>query len=247
LHFSRRHFSSSRHYERLAEGCRTSRRTVADAVAVLQDYAGFSENDRAEIRIGGLRLPSAEVVGLVQIVFDRPDCDKSYLVSLPTSRLFRGRRLGTRQYDRFNIELLDDAVLDGGSNVRLTDGTLMCAVEVFPARLPLAPTALDWLIVYRTIRFVDAKENGFDPKERCFRLLRNAINDLPIDMIPNLFWIDCSRLTRLAIPSLDSIATYIASVEPTLRGVSQQKIADTLEKFGMRIPRPRAKLATRTP
>jgi hypothetical protein len=241
--------SSCRHYERLAEEYRTSRRTMADALAVLQDHAGFSENDRAEIRIGGLKLPSAEIVGLVQIVFDRPGCDKSYLVSLPTSRLFRGRRLGARQSERFDIALLDAAVLDGGSNVRLTDGTLMCAVEVLPARLPLAPTALDWLIVYRTIRFIDAKKNGIDHKEQCFRLLRNAINDLPMDMIPNLFWIDCSRLTGLAIPSLDSIATYIASVEPTLRGVSHQKIADTLEKFGMRIPRlrPRAKSVTCTP
>jgi hypothetical protein len=233
--------SSFRHYERLAEEHRTSRRTMADAVAVLQDYSGFSENDRAEIRIAGLKLPSAEVVGLVQLVFDRPGCDTTYLVSLPTSKLFRCRRLGARQSECFDIALLDGAVLDGASKVRLTDGALMCAVEVLPVRLPLAPTALDWLIVYHTIRFIDAKE-------QCFRPLRSAINDLPMDMIPNLSWIDCSKLPGLAVPSLDSIATYIASVGPKL-GVSQQKIADTLLKFGMRIPRsrPRAKPATCTP
>jgi hypothetical protein len=221
---------SARHYEVLAEQHRRSRRTMADAMAVLRDHVDFAETDRAEIRVGRLKLPSAEVVGLVQTVFIQPGSDKGHVVSLPTSKRFRARRPNTSEYERFDIAELHEATLDGTGNVRLRDGATLRAVEVIPARLPLAPSALDWLIVYHTIRFVDAEE-------QCFQSLRDAFNDLPIDMVPDLFWIDCSKLNGLPIPTLDSIAAYIASIERTL--VSQQKIADTLRKFGVRFPQPR--------
>jgi hypothetical protein len=226
--------SSARRYEILAEDSRTSLRTMTDAVAVLQDYAGFAETDRAEIHVGRLKLPSAEVVGLVQTVFDQPGSDKSYVVSLPTSKQFRARRPNTSEYERFDIAQLDAATLDGTGNVRLRDDATLRAVEVLPARLPLAPSSLDWAILYHTIRFVDAEE-------QCFRSLRDDFNDLPIDMIPDLVGFDCSRLNGLPIPTLDSIAAYIVSTERT--PVSQQKIADTLQKFGVRFPqrRPYAK------
>jgi hypothetical protein len=229
--------NSARRYEILAEDRRTSRRTMADAIAVLQDYAGFAETDHAEIRIRCLNLPSAEVVGLVQIVFDCPVNDKAYVVSLPTSKQFRARRPNTSEYERLDIAQLHEATLDGTGNVRLTDGATLRAVEVLPARLPLAPSTLDWLILYHTIRFVGAEEQSSQS-------LRDAFNDPPIDMIPNLFWIDCGKLTGLAIPKLDSITAYITSIERTLV-VSQQKIADTLRKFGVRFPQPRPRAKAR--
>jgi hypothetical protein len=61
-----------RQHERLAEKVRNSRRTIADALMVLYDKVDFAEKDRAEISIGLLKLPSAEVVGVLQIILSRP-------------------------------------------------------------------------------------------------------------------------------------------------------------------------------
>ena len=59
-----------RHYERLAEQVRLSRRTIV----VLREFAGFQADDHAEIRIALLKLPSADVVGLFDLEFATPVC-----------------------------------------------------------------------------------------------------------------------------------------------------------------------------
>jgi hypothetical protein len=71
---------------------RRFRRTVNDALEVLRREAQFKDNDRAKFRIGLLKLPSADVVGLVEIVFDAPLREKGFIVSLPTCVRFRGWR-----------------------------------------------------------------------------------------------------------------------------------------------------------
>jgi hypothetical protein len=135
-----------RHYERLAEQDRLSRSTIVDALEVLRQLAGFTDDDRAVIRIGPFRLPSGELVGLVDILFEAASQAKICVVSLPTASQFMAIRPGYSRRDRFDIARLDGTAVDGAGKVVLADGRRLRAVEVMPAHLPLEPSELDWRI-----------------------------------------------------------------------------------------------------
>jgi hypothetical protein len=220
-----------RRYERLSEEDRNSRRTMADAVEVLREKAGFGNNDRAEISIGRLKLPSAEVVGLVQIIFDPRRSDEACVVSLPTSKQFKAYRANARERDCFDIAELHGAVLDGSGNVLLTNDTALRAVEVIPARLPLEPTEFDWRIIHCTLSIIGA--------EHCYRYLSYGLPPQLRERVPDLRILDCSTFESLTLPRLKVLISRIRETEPPLP--SAQQVADTLHKFGIRIPiaRPR--------
>jgi hypothetical protein len=166
-----------RHYERLAEQDRLSRRTIVDALEVLREFAGFQADDLAKIRIALLKLPSADVVGLFDLEFATPPQDKTYLVSLPSSARFHAARTGASRPDRFDIARLDRAVVDGIGKVVLADGTNLRAVEVIPAYLPLEPSELDRRIVRHTISMIGAEQ-------RCYRRLGDGLPARFQDMVP---------------------------------------------------------------
>jgi hypothetical protein len=117
-------------FQRLFEEDRSSRRTIADAIEVLRRTCDFNSHDRAEIRIGPLRLSSGDVVGLVDVQF--PVRDKVFIVSLPTSARFRANCGGASQRGCFEIFRLDGAVVAFDGNVLLKDGATFSAVEVIP-------------------------------------------------------------------------------------------------------------------
>jgi hypothetical protein len=217
-------------YERLCEEGRISRRTMADAIEVLHEKAGFGANDRAEISIGLLKLPSAEVVGLVQITFDPQIGDKAYVVSLPTSKQFKAYRTNARQRGCFDIAELHGAVLDGSGNVLLANGIALRGVEVIPARLPLEPTELDWRIIHHTLAIIEADD--------CYRSWASGL--LPAD----LRIADCGTFRGLTLPRLKVLSSRIRERDPTLKMLSTQQVADTLSKFGVRIPVRRPRDAT---
>lgn len=217
-------------YKMLSEKNRKLRRTIADAIAVLRDNVDFTEHDKAEIVIGSLKLPSTDVVGLVQVRFESVSTDKIYVVSLPTSKWFKARHSNSSLTDRFDIDELAGALVNGIGEVRLAGGATLRAVEVVPTNLPLAPTELDWRIVGYTIAFVGEQE-------RCYRRLSDDIPAQFANMFPDVRLIDCSKLSGLNIPTLESIAAYIGDKDTALRRLSKQKIANTLRTFGMRIPK----------
>jgi len=221
-------------FERLFEENRNLRRTIADVIEVLHNEVGFCDDDRAQIRVGLGKLPSAEVVGLVQILFDRPSNGKCYVVSLPTSTHFSARSPNSSPPDRFDIQILNEATFNGTGNVLLADGSALCAVEVVPCRLPVTPSELDWRIVKHTISIIGAEA-------RCYRRLCEGLAPRFEDMVPDLRFIDCSRLVGLMVPALKVISSLIREKDPTLKKLSEQQIANTLHKFGIRIPtvRPR--------
>jgi hypothetical protein len=221
--------------QRLSEEGRNSRRTIADAIEVLHEQTGFGGADQANIRIGLLTSPSAQIVGLVNIFFDRPSPDEVYVVSLPTSMQFVARRPNSSQRDHFEIAELDGAVLDDAGKVLLINGMTLCAVEFIPARLPLEPSRLEWRIVHHAISLMEAEN-------RCYRSLRDGVPPEVREMVPDLRFLDCSTLTDLPIPPLKVIASLIQERAPNHERPSQQKIADTLRKFGIRIPRPRPRV-----
>ena len=221
-----------RSYEILGQASQSSRRTIADALAVLEAEAAFGEDDTAQIRIGHLQLPSGETVGLVLVVFDMPCTDKGYAVPLPTATQLYADHGSSRRV-LFDVGLFDEAVADGKGNVFLTTGETLRAVEVVPARLPLKPTDLDWRIVHATVECVEKKQS-------CYRGLRSSLKeeDLPIAfMVPDIDILDFTKMRDLVVPSLDSIAAQLAERIRRERAPSPQKIADTLADFGMRFPR----------
>jgi hypothetical protein len=221
----------------LREEQRNHRFTVSDAIDVLPMSAGFGDDDFAEIRIGRMCLPSGEVVGLPNVFFSSDALGKTLVVSLATSAQFNAKRRGEADARLFGIFELDRAKVNNNGSVRLLDGTVLRAVDVIPANLPLKPSELDWLIVHHVIWIMGAED-------RCYRSLREHAKpkclDLPEEIVPAVRVIDCRALRGLELPSLKYLAWQIAKKHPTLK-LSEQKIADALRKFGMRIPlsRPR--------
>jgi hypothetical protein len=158
---------------------------------------------------------------------------KLWLFRFLRQRGLRPKRQGEAEARLFSIFELDGAKIDNNGSVRLSDGAVLRAVEVIPANLPLKPSELDWLIVHHVIWIIEAED-------RCYRSLREHAKpkclDLPEDIVPEIRSIDCGALKGLKLPSLKYLAWQIAKRHPTLK-FSDQKIADTLRKFGMRIPR----------
>jgi hypothetical protein len=221
------------HYELLREEERNHRLTVSHAIDVLPKTAGFEDDDLAEIRVGIMPLPSGEVVGLPIVFFSSNALGKTLVVSLATSAQFKAKRQGEADARLFSIFELHGAKVDNNGMVRLSDGTVIRAVDVVPANLPLKPSDLDWRIVHHVISIIGAQD-------RCYRSLREHAKpkclDVPEEMIPEIRSIDCSALKGLELPSLKYLAAQIAKRDPTLKNLSHQKIADALRKFGMRIP-----------
>jgi hypothetical protein len=208
-------------YEWLEPDERNKRRSIADATDLLPSDGAW----RGEIRVGGLQLPSREVVGQVAVFAKNAVAGSISIVTLPTCKKSRGRREGSQELEEFDIFRLDGAIVNGRGTVELVDGTRLRAVEVVPALLPYNVTDLDWCILHYTIALIKAERECYTYPIRFAR---------PSDAL------DCSTLLGLnARVLLKQIQGYIAEREPALEDLSEQKIADALCKFGMRIPSPR--------
>jgi hypothetical protein len=214
-----------RQYTRILEERRHSRRTVADAIQLLAEVAGFGDCDRANIRISLIGLPSG-IVGLVDLIFETRSQNRNWIVSLPSSATFTAKRQASSDEVSLDIARLDGAAVDFAGQVTLKDGEQVRAVEVEPSRWLGVPSELDWRIVHHTLAIIGAQE-------RCYRQLAGT----------ELRFLDCALLSGLEIPLLKVLQGKIADRDPTLRKLSQQKIVDALQRFGIRLPpaRPRVK------
>ena len=225
------------HYQLLREEERGHRRTVSHAIDVLAHGADFGGADVADIRVGTLCLPSREQVGLLSVSFESKTLGKTFVVSLATSAMFTARCQGEEAARQFSIFELDGAKADNDNIVRLSDGTILRAVEVIPAKLPLKPSDLDWRIVHHVISIMAAED-------RCYRSLRDhakpKCSDVLEEIIPDDRFIDCSAIGGLELPSLKYLAQQIGRRDPSLKNLSRQAIADALRDFGIRIPERKA-------
>ncbi|WP_128957109.1 hypothetical protein [Bradyrhizobium zhanjiangense] len=213
-------------YEWLQPDERKNRRSIADTIDVLHAHAVFDGVRTVKIRIGGLRLPSQDVVGLVAVFAENAAAETTFIITLPSARQFRAQCHGRQKLEKFDIFRLDGATVDGNCNVELVDGTRLRAVEVIPALLPNKVTDLDWRILHLTIAMTNAERE-------CYAY--------PIRFAQPGDALDCSTLPDLKgrVPLLKEIKAYIEEREPALKNLSEQTIADVLCKFGIRIPRPR--------
>lgn len=215
-------------HERLAEPDRHLRRTAMDALEVLRKEVGFQDDDQAEFHVGLMELLSDDKVGVVDIKFERPTRKTVCCVSLPTSTHFVAKMERQTFFRRFEITRLDHARIDGRGHVRLSDGGKLRALEIEPERLPVKPSDLDWRIVHRTLELVGATH--------CYRNLREDFPPEQRDMVPDLFFLDVSRLSGITLPPLRDITRYITD---GYKKVSGQQIANSLRKFGIRHPQAR--------
>jgi hypothetical protein len=206
-------------FVRLQEEHRTSRRTVADALDVVQDLAP-NEVLRAQIRIVPLRLPSGKRTALVDVVFP----NLGYIVSLPTSARFKALSDTSSRHQVFEIFRLDDAEVCGDGSVRLADGTQLRAVEVIPTHLPYKPSKLEERILQEVISFTTS--------HGCYRSIREGLPEHLQHQVPDLRAVDYSRVGTIKVPLLKQLPGYDLQV-------SNQKISDALATFGVRIPRRR--------
>ncbi|GMO78009.1 hypothetical protein BwSG20_53220 [Bradyrhizobium ottawaense] len=207
------------HCEWLQSNERDNRRSIADAMDLLHQHAAFEGGHTVKIRIGGLRLPSQHIVGLVAVCAENAAAETAFIVTLPTCKKVWARRHGREDLEEFDIFQLDGATVHGNGNVELIDGTRLRAVEVVPTLLPYNVTDLDWCILHHTIAMMKAEQE-------CYTY------PIPSAQTSAL---DCSKLPalRAKIPPRKEILRYIAKQEPALKRPSRQKIDDTLHKFGM--------------
>jgi hypothetical protein len=211
----------------------SQRRTVSDAIDALAQEAGFGSADIAEIRVGILQLPSRETVGLTNVSFCSRATGEPVVVWLATAAEFWAKREGEADARQFCIHELNGAKADNDSIVRLSDGTVLRAVEVVAAKLPRKPSELAWRIVHHVISIVKTED-------QCYRSLRQhakpSCSDVPEEMIPEDRFIDCSALSGLKLPSLKYLSQQIGRRDPSLKRLSRQKVADALRDFGIRSP-----------
>jgi hypothetical protein len=221
-------------YARLQEGHRTRRRTVADARDVVRRVFG-PDAPRGHIRIGPLRLPSGKCTALVDVIFPDLGC----VVSLPTSARFRARSGIRAGHQEFEISRLDGAAVETDGSVRLVDGTGLRAVEVRPTHLPYHPSELEERILAHVISLTNAGSY-------CYRSIREGLPEHLQDRVPDRRALDYSRVRTIQAPPLKVIRAHIEDHDPDLK-VSNQKIADALAMYGVRVPRRRRRAGTARP
>jgi hypothetical protein len=102
--------------------------------------------------------------------------------------------------------------------------------------LPYEPSEVDERILRHVIALTRA--------ERCYRSIREDLSVHLQDTVPDIRVLDFSRVRTIRAPLLKVIRGYIEDHDPGLR-VSNQKIADALAMFGIRVPRQRRR--TRRP
>jgi hypothetical protein len=77
-----------RPYEILDKDNQHRRRTIADALAVLETQAAFGSEDTAKIRVGMMPLVPTRDVRVVLVIFDLACSEKSFAVPMPERRMF---------------------------------------------------------------------------------------------------------------------------------------------------------------
>jgi hypothetical protein len=221
----------------LSDGDRKPRKVAdaVDAVALLRECVRLNDDDRATIHVGLLQLPSGETVGLPYLMFDAPWEEATFVVSLRTAPRFRGRRQGASKKVEYEIKRLNNAEVDRAGTVTLSDQSILYSVEMSSAPMMAEPSELDWKIVHAALACIKGGE-------RCYRSMREEVPFGDPELIPEDRYLDCQRLSGLELPPLKELVAAIRKHDRGLDKKSQQKIADALRKFGLRLPTSRRRV-----
>lgn len=197
---------------------RGSMRTLADGLEKLQELQPNLGDRPIAIRTSPLRLPTGEMMAIVALIAPETSADLRWAIALPScAQFFAATTLGARE--RYDIALLDDATVDLGGNVRLTNGVYLHNVELVPTTVRPELTKRQERILYLTIFALSAQD-------RCFRLVHPSL--------PDLVGVDFNALSKEKLPSLKDLERRIAQEMPD---ATRHEIANALAIAGMRQPR----------
>lgn len=223
-------------FVRLDEKHGSQRRTAADALEAIAQYRHLPEqaSDPGEFHIGGMRLPSGEIAGLVNIYFESQALQTTFIVSLATSKSFRARLDGRPDFETLDIFKLDGATLSNGGSVATSEGIFLRSVEVLPSYLPLELSELELRILRRTISLLGIEDQCYvHPSRRNDpELLAAARESGSIDFSTFHKFCAFQGSGKLMLKQIQGSP----SDWPNGKAPSPQKIADTLTKVGMRQP-----------
>ena len=214
----------------------TSRRTVADALELLEKKAGFREGDQGDIGVHGRRMPSGEVLGFFAVNFFSTVTQTTYHVGFPAAqKVFAWRHQDQQRY-QMDIFEINGARVDSQGRIALTTGVMIYALEVIPVPRN-EPSDLDLVSLRLAIVSVGAEE-------RYCRRVRDEISGPFRDMIPESFTaLDWTNLPEFDSPPLKQIE-YAFRAKYSGQAPSREKISQALRRFGVRIPRTRKHRAT---
>jgi hypothetical protein len=218
---------------RLEEQQRTQRRTGADALDVLSRYSDLQACNHLQFKIGGIVLPSGDIVGIANLFCELQAPGKTLIVSLAASKAFRARSNERSELNTFDISALDGASLKLDGSVEMRNRTVFRSIEVLPSKLPYELSELDWRILHRVISLMGIEG-------QCY--IRPDYFG-PSVSVQNNALIDFSTLKGRITPLLKQIQGDPSDWDRLDKAPSQQKIADTLAKVGMRRPARRTQQA----
>ena len=209
--------------------------TIADAIDALIAGEHFNEGDQAKIICGDLGLPSGELVTLMCLSVERNDGN------LFTAWLRSSKKCRAKCQDRsddLQLETIElaDATVDIAGNVTLLNGRGIRAVHVIPVKLPYEISDRDWRIVHAAISAAKAEHRSY--------AIPLPANPQHIAEARNLNLIDYSALSLIKAPYLKVIQGAFLRANTNISSLSEQKISDTLSKFGIRHKKPRPRRAT---
>jgi hypothetical protein len=214
-------------YVPLAERNKHNRRSLADAIELLNAHAGFHTNDRATIRTSQLRVAAKEPIVQLYVIFQSLSSKVTFLVSLPASSHCTSMAPETNTFETIATLSLNDALVDYWGNVVLTDRTQLKAVGVIPTPLPYELSNLDCQILRHIIRFMKIDDE-------VFRTLGEELDSEIRTTLPEIRAIDFQRLPGRKIPLLKQLINSMADSGDFPKVPSVQKISTTLSKCGMR-------------
>ena len=109
-----------------------SMRTLADALAKLEEAGWLKEGDHATVRAFWMQLPDGTMVATVAVMAPG---EQPYYVVLPAAvRFTANNTVGERP--EHHLDELDGAITDRHGNVQLPNGSYVHAIELIPVHLP---------------------------------------------------------------------------------------------------------------
>lgn len=207
-------------------------RTISEALYAASQKAGFSDVGPADIHVSQLRLPAGDVVFLTRLFV--PLIEQN--IWLETSKRFQAKWQNCAVSD--STDKLDGAKVKADGSVHLTDGRIVVAIDVIPLPLPYELSDLEWVIVKTLIAFLGAERFSL-------RSLREGIPNRLKRGMPTKSHVDFARLARLGDPEFRKAhgirLPYLKEIAGRIQSqfghkVSEQTIANALEKVGIRLP-----------
>lgn len=198
---------------------RGTMRTLADALAKLEELGSLAADAKAEVLVLPMRLPDGRETGIISV---GQQITSSWRIAMPSSAHFTAKdTFGHRR--RYPIFRLHGAITDLNGNVDLRDGSLVHGVELTPTRLSYEWTDQQQSILDCAIEFLNAED-------RCYRPVYG-------ELLPGLRCLDFAEVAKLGAEPLPSLKAVERHVRRRFPSMSRQTIANVLAAAGLRRPR----------